>query len=216
MDEIKRGLSDIAALKSRLENKDADSEDVDNELDHNHNRNQYQGPRPRAPPKKKRKRSVIRFAPVRYEDRQRDPGRATAMRELQMYLGYQVKAEKNQELYFDNPLQFWCQPSMEDLYPVLSILAIWCLAIPCSSASVERLFSLASCILSNRRLSMKTKRVEQLVKMKKFSFNISTLAFTNLISFFINTHKCQTQLQAHRPLVRPWQHLQPSQHQQCR
>ena len=61
-------------------------------------------------------------------------------------------------------LAFWTRNRHD--FPRLSVFAQEYLAMPASQASVERLFSVAGCILSKRRLSLRSKLVDQLTFLR--------------------------------------------------
>ena len=68
-----------------------------------------------------------------------------------------------------NPLSFW--KDNEHRYPTLSKLAEHYLAVPASSASIERLFSVAGCIARARRSRLSVKTVEMLLTYQKYLDN---------------------------------------------
>ena len=78
-----------------------------------------------------------------------------------------LKTADDQILHFKNPLEYWCQKDIRNKYPTLYYSAIQVVAVPGSRAAVETLFSLYACILTEKRLKMRTDKVEQLVKLKR-------------------------------------------------
>lgn len=66
----------------------------------------------------------------------------------------------------ENPLKFW--HAHEDRFPILSSLAFKYLAMPASSASVERLFSVAGGIISARRASMTIETAEKVIFYREY------------------------------------------------
>ena len=79
-----------------------------------------------------------------------------------------VDCETELQTYFDqqrldvDPLHFWCQRKQS----ALSVVALQLLSVPCSSAPVERLFSKAGIILSQRRSRIASTKLEKLVFIK--------------------------------------------------
>jgi hAT family C-terminal dimerisation region len=69
----------------------------------------------------------------------------------------------------DNPLQFWKENSTR--YPTLSALAQKYLAMPASSGSVERLFSVAGAIARPRRASLKMESLEKILCYRQHLIN---------------------------------------------
>lgn len=66
----------------------------------------------------------------------------------------------------DNPLLFWKQNS--SLFPVLSSLAKFYLAIPATSANVERLFSIAGAIARARRSSLSLTTLQMILGYREY------------------------------------------------
>jgi hAT family C-terminal dimerisation region len=64
-----------------------------------------------------------------------------------------------------DPLDFWRR--QEHLFPVLSKLARTYLAIPASSGSVERLFSISGALQRSRRASLTNKMIEQMLSYRE-------------------------------------------------
>lgn len=75
-----------------------------------------------------------------------------ACRELESYLQLKISNSTNADDDHDDPLQFW--NDQERLFPNLFTLAKKILCIPASSAPVERNFSSAGVIISQRRSSI--------------------------------------------------------------
>ena len=78
--------------------------------------------------------------------------------ELKDYLKHPCAKNKS------DPLAYWKEEEFK--YPVLSVLASRYLAIPASSAPVERLFSIAGKIFRPERCSMKDETFERLMMIK--------------------------------------------------
>ena len=93
------------------------------------------------------------------------PDRQTAEREVDKYLIREFGHSQELES-FDNP-EFWLTQENQDLFPHLSLVALQILIIPASSAAVERLFSIAGQILSDKRLSTTTEHVGMLCVLNK-------------------------------------------------
>ena len=76
--------------------------------------------------------------------------------------------EMELQTYFDqprlsiNPITFWAERKTTQL----STSALQVLSVPCSSAPVERLFSNAGVILSQRRSRLNSDKLEKLVFIK--------------------------------------------------
>eukprot|EP01083_Nonionella_stella_P035761 97524_1 len=91
-----------------------------------------------------------------------------AKKEFNRYMEHKpTKEMKLDGAAFDNPLVFWFHPEIKNLFPFLSIVAIWLLCIPATSAGVERLFSLVAAILRKRRRGMKPDTLKALVELKR-------------------------------------------------
>ena len=80
-----------------------------------------------------------------------------------------IDVEVELQTYFDqprlsdvNPITFWAGRKEKQL----STLALQVLSVPCSSAPVERLFSRAGIILSQRRSRLNSEKLEKLVFIK--------------------------------------------------
>lgn len=65
-----------------------------------------------------------------------------------------------------HPLKYW--KNSKDNYPILSSLASKILSMPATSASVERLFSVAGSIISQRRCNLKIGTAEQILFYKEY------------------------------------------------
>ena len=65
-----------------------------------------------------------------------------------------------------NPLDYWKQNTYR--FPILSILARRYLAIPATSASIERVFSIGSDIITKRRNRLLSNTVKQLILLKRW------------------------------------------------
>src|SRR6266536_720838 len=64
------------------------------------------------------------------------------------------------------PLDYWKNNSYK--YPILSVLARRYLAIPATSASVERLFSVTSNIITKNRNKLSLNTIKQLISLKNW------------------------------------------------
>ena len=71
------------------------------------------------------------------------------MTEISNYKNESVLKVINRDGEYSNPLEWW--RSRKDVYPMLSELARCVLCIPATSAPTERIFSLASLIISKSR-----------------------------------------------------------------
>ena len=96
----------------------------------------------------------------------RSPNRETAENEVKQYLTREFGATTLRES-FNNPLKFWLSDEAQDLFPNLAKVALKILTIPATSAAVERLFSLAKNLLSDKRLRLKTDKVGMLCLLNK-------------------------------------------------
>lgn len=89
-------------------------------------------------------------------------------RELEMYL--QMKIQKNHhanEINDDNPLLFWKE--QQHVLPSLSKLARKTFSVPASSAAVERTFSSAGVVISQRRTSINPSTVNDVILIRSSS-----------------------------------------------
>lgn len=66
----------------------------------------------------------------------------------------------------ESPVRYW--HANKDRFPVLSFMAYKYLAMPASSASVERLFSVAGSIISSRRASMTIDTAEKIIFYREY------------------------------------------------
>jgi len=64
----------------------------------------------------------------------------------------------------DNLFEFWEQ--QQDMYPILSSIALDILIIPASNTSVERLFSTSEAIVTNKRNRLNTAKIDKLMFLK--------------------------------------------------
>jgi len=81
--------------------------------------------------------------------------------ELDLYLDLPIEEDEDA-----NPLEFWQRH--EKSYPTLSKLATQYLAMPASSGSVERLFSIAGSIARARRARIKTALMEKTLSVREY------------------------------------------------
>ena len=65
-----------------------------------------------------------------------------------------------------NPLEYWKLHALK--YPVLSFMARRYLAIPATSASIERIFSISSNIITKSRNRLEPETVRQIVLLKSW------------------------------------------------
>lgn len=65
-------------------------------------------------------------------------------------------------------LQWWCEPSQKEAYPVLRIMAMDLLSIPAMSADAERLFSGANITVTDRRNRLGISMIEKLECLKSW------------------------------------------------
>eukprot|EP01084_Bolivina_argentea_P178825 309082_1 len=121
--------------------------------------------------KKKKKKKKIKGVGFCLQKKQNDSPnrntRQTVLNELKKYLEDDDIDDETLGESFGNPIEFWLSKQNKKRYPHLHIVAINILSIPASSAAVERLFSLAGLILSNRRLSTTTANVSMICKMNR-------------------------------------------------
>lgn len=87
-----------------------------------------------------------------------------ARREMETYLQFNIANLKSQNDDRDDLLHFWRE--QENLLPNLSILAKKILCIPASSAAVERTFSSAGVVVSQRRTSIKPSLVNDIILIR--------------------------------------------------
>ncbi len=86
-------------------------------------------------------------------------------------MDYDIESDMEMlEKSWGNPLEFWCDRSVQRKFPALSKVALRLYACPASSASAERLFSLSGNILTKKRMSMKCETVRKLTSLSKPKF----------------------------------------------
>ena len=73
--------------------------------------------------------------------------------------------------HFQNPLDFWKQRSNQVMFPNLFRLALQYFAIPCSSAAVERQFSAAGQLITQRRSSLDPSTVNNIIFLRSIEKN---------------------------------------------
>ena len=91
---------------------------------------------------------------------------AKALKELDLYLETNFEDEVA-EASFDNPLEFWSNCKKAGQFENLAEVALQILSIPCTSAAVERLFSLGGNVMTLRRMRLSAKHVGDTCKLKK-------------------------------------------------
>lgn len=111
----------------------------------------------RDQPARKKKKSV--FSSVQHHHK----AKATKEKDLDEIEDYLRSAPISED---ENPLRFW-RLNHERL-PVLSSMALKYLALPATSASVERLFSVGGSIMRSRRASMKIETAERLILYREY------------------------------------------------
>jgi hypothetical protein len=82
--------------------------------------------------------------------------------EVDQYIDMQIPDD---EQYID-PLLFWKQKEKRKRYPYLTRLAARYFSIPCSSASVERQFSAAGQIITQRRSNLDPSTVNNIIFLR--------------------------------------------------
>ncbi|ODM89363.1 Zinc finger BED domain-containing protein 1 [Orchesella cincta] len=88
------------------------------------------------------------------------PVKKNKLDEIEIYLGSDCIGDT------ESPLVYWKRN--EEVFPVLSALAKKYLAVPATSASVERLFSVAGAIIRARRAAMKISTAERLICYREY------------------------------------------------
>ena len=109
-------------------------------------------PQPTGPPPCKKTKSLFSFMPETSSSQQAN---LTSDHQVDDYL------RANTEPMDTNPANFWKEHMKK--YPVLAKLAKECLAVPASSAPVERLFSIAGKVFTPERCRLTDSRFEQLM-----------------------------------------------------
>ena len=66
-------------------------------------------------------------------------------------------------------LKFWMEN--QSTYPKLSMLALWLLSVPASSASSERVFSCAGRVFEERRTRLRAESLDDVVFLNSFFIN---------------------------------------------
>ena len=102
-------------------------------------------------------------APVT-ETGRREQEQAVFEMELRAYLALPQVAFRNADGTRANPLAWWRKH--ESLYPNLARLARRYLCIPATSASVERLFSVAGLVLTQLRSRLKSDIADDLITLR--------------------------------------------------
>ncbi len=93
--------------------------------------------------------------------------RSEAIRQFDNYMNTKWNA-KIQNDSWKNPYNFWMDDKIKSIYPILTILAVWLLCIPVTTAAIERLFSLAKIIISGKRGGrMSDEVLSMLTELKK-------------------------------------------------
>lgn len=85
--------------------------------------------------------------------------------EVDLYIDLQLK---DNEIY-TNPLIFWQQH--QSMFPYLSKLARKIFAVPCSSAAVEREFSAAGQVVTQRRSSLEPSTINDILFLRSMENN---------------------------------------------
>ena len=164
--EIENKLSYLADIEFDQQQ----SNQVNPNPNHNNNQSrviqQQQVPVEAAPQQPQRKKARFSFTPTRAQQpTHKRQAQRKAKGEIRRYLEADYDPDFS-ELHFDNPLEYWCDPTIKSAYPKLAKVALWVLVIAITSCSVERLFSLCGNILTNKRLRLTTENVSILVKLK--------------------------------------------------
>ena len=73
---------------------------------------------------------------------------------------------------YQNPLDFWKQRGNQVMFPNLFRLALQYFAIPCSSAAVERQFSAAGQLITQRRSSLDPGTVNNIIFLRSIEKNL--------------------------------------------
>lgn len=87
-----------------------------------------------------------------------------ARRELESYLQLDISKYTNSDDEYDNPLRFWKEQA--PVLPTLSKLSRKIFCIPASSAAVERAFSSAGFIISQRRSNLNPSTVNDIMLVR--------------------------------------------------
>lgn len=114
-----------------------------------------------SPPAKKKKPTLFSLA----QKAQKATGQTkkTYENELEEYLNIELLGEN------DSPLDFW--ERNETRFPILAKLSQIYLAIPATSGSVERLFSVAACFARAKRARLTIENLERLLCVQQQMLN---------------------------------------------
>jgi hypothetical protein len=102
--------------------------------------------------------------------------------EIDRYIALTVEEE------YTDPLSFWRQQHIQLTFPTLYRLSKRTFAVPCSFAVVERQFSAAGQIVTQRRSNLDPSAVNNLIFFRSIQNN---KRLTYLKAFFLLTHSCE-------------------------
>ena len=120
---------------------------------------------PSSPPNKRLKSYTVLFEDdEQCHDSNNITNAIRARCEMNTYLQFKITNLKSTNDDRDDPLHFWRE--QENILPNLSILAKKILCIPASSAAVERAFSSAGLVVSQRRTSLKPSLVNDIILIR--------------------------------------------------
>lgn len=114
----------------------------------------------KSPPKKKK---ASMFDLIKTVNQTSVPTVRSYNDELDEYFNTEILKEN------ESPLQFWQRN--ESRFPILSSFASIYLAIPATSGSVERLFSVAACIARARRARLLIENLEKILCIQQQMIN---------------------------------------------
>jgi hAT family C-terminal dimerisation region len=89
--------------------------------------------------------------------------------EVDRYVHLQI----DDDAQYVDPLSFWKQKEQQIAFPNLTRLATRCFAIPCSSAAVERQFSVAGQIITQRRSNLDPSTVNNIIFLRSIENNLN-------------------------------------------
>uniref|UniRef100_A0A1X7VNW7 HAT C-terminal dimerisation domain-containing protein n=1 Tax=Amphimedon queenslandica TaxID=400682 RepID=A0A1X7VNW7_AMPQE len=120
---------------------------------------QVQPPQPLEEPPPKKTKQLFTFMP---EINTCDASHLSSS-EVEKYL------ESQREIMETNPLDYWKANQLK--YPAMAIVAKQVLAVPASSAAVERLFSIAGKVFTPEHCRLTEKRFTELMFIRLFMLN---------------------------------------------
>lgn len=88
--------------------------------------------------------------------------------EVNQYIEIQIEDSEQ----YANPLSFWEKQQHRTTFPNLTRLACRIFSIPCSSAAVERQFSAAGQVITQRRFNLDPSTVNNILFLRSIESNV--------------------------------------------